>query len=235
MRGDVRIGLVIPALDEEQAIGQVVRSVPAWVDRIVVVDNGSRDRTAAEARTAGALVIAEGRRGYGSACLAGLERIRDCGVIVFCDADGSDVLDEMALLVDPILDGAAALVVGSRVRGRAEKGSLTRSQRMGNALACALMRLRWGARFTDLGPFRAIRRDALDALGMTEAGYGWTVEMQAKALRSRLRVGEAGVTYRRRIGTSKISGTVRGVLGAGSRILWVVARQALAPDVPPAA
>ena len=230
MRGGLSIGLVIPALDEEQAIGRVVRSAPAWVDRIVVADNGSRDRTAVEARAAGALVVVADRRGYGYACLAGLDETRDCDVIVFSDGDASDDLSETALLVDPILDGTAELVVGSRVRfrGRAERGALTPVQRSGNALACFLLRLRWGASFTDLGPFRAVRREALDALCMSETGYGWTVEMQAKALRARLPVGEVAVSYRKRIGTSKISGTLRGVVGAGSRILWVVARQAFA-------
>lgn len=228
MKGGLRVGLVIPALDEERAIGGVVRSVPAWVDRIVVADNGSRDRTATEARAAGALVVVDDRRGYGYACLAGLEETRDCDVIVFCDGDASDDLTEISLLVDPILAGTAELVVGSRVRGQAEKGALTPIQRSGNALACFLLRLRWGASFTDLGPFRAVRREALEALRMTETGYGWTVEMQAKALRARLPVGEVAVSYRRRIGISKISGTVRGVVGAGSRILWVVARQAIA-------
>jgi hypothetical protein len=149
-------------------------------------------------------------------------------VIVFCDGDASDDLSEMPLLVDPILARTADLVVGSRVRGRAETGALTPVQRFGNAFACFLLNLRWGASFTDLGPFRAVRREALEALRMTETGYGWTVEMQAKASRARLPVGEVAVSYRRRIGISKISGTVRGVVGAGSRILWVVAREALA-------
>ena len=225
MRGGLRVGLVVPALDEERAIGRVVRSAPAWVDRIVVADNGSLDRTAREARAAGALVVVQDRRGYGYACLAGLEETRDCDVIVFCDGDASDDLSEMPLLVDPILAGTAELVIGSRVRGRAEKGALSPVQRSGNALACFLLRLRWGASFTDLGPFRAVRREALDALCMRETGFGWTVEMQAKALRARLPVGEVAVSYRKRIGISKISGTVRGVVGAGSRILWVVARQ----------
>ena len=227
MRGGLRVGLVTPALDEERAIGRVVRFAPEWVDRVVVADNGSRDATAREARAAGALVVVEDRRGYGYACLAGLEETRDCDVIVFCDGDASDDLTEMLLLVDPILAGTADLVVGSRVRGRVEKGALTPVQRSGNALACSLLDLRWGPSFTDLGPLRAVGREALEALCLTETGYGWTVEMQAKALRARLPVGEVAVSYRRRVGISKISGTVRGVVGAGSRILWVVAREAL--------
>lgn len=230
MRQGLRIGLVIPALDEAASIGLVVRSVPPWVDRVVVADNGSSDQTAEVAAAAGAQVVREPRRGYGSACLAGAEAVRDCDVVVFADADGSDDLAEMNRVVAPILTGHAALVIGSRVRGRAEKGALTPQQRFGNALACLLIRLRWRVRFTDLGPFRAVTRQALDRLAMADPDYGWTVEMQVKAAQSSMAVVEVPVSYRRRIGRSKISGTVRGVLAAGAKILWVIARSAAQPS-----
>lgn len=222
-----RVALVIPALNEALSIATVVRSAPPWIDQIVVADNGSTDGTAFIAMQEGAAVVVERRRGYGSACLAGLAAVRDCDLVLFADADASDDLTEARLLVDPILSGNAVLVIGSRVLGRAEAGSLTPQQRFGNWLACALIRMRWGVRFSDLGPFRAITRDALDMLGMKDRGYGWTVEMQIKAVQQRLPVSEVPVSYRRRIGTSKISGTLRGVLAAGTKILLVIGRNAL--------
>lgn len=229
MRQGQRIGLVIPTLDEAASVGLVVRSAPPWVDRVVVADNGSRDGSGEVARAAGAVVVHEPRRGYGSACLAGLDAVRDCDIVAFTDADSSDDLTELGMLLAPILAGAADLVIGSRALGRAEPGALTPQQRFGNALACVLIRLRWGVRFTDLGPLRAVTRAALDALAMSDPGYGWTVEMQVKAARSGLAVAEVPVSYRRRIGRSKISGTLRGVLAAGAKILWVIAQHALMP------
>ncbi len=229
------IGVAIPAVNEEQAIGRVITAIPAWVDRIVVADNGSTDATAHVARTAGALVVHEPEPGYGAACLRALRELQDMDIIVFLDGDFSDHPQEMARLVTPIIRGEAQMVIGSRVRGWAEKGALTPQQVFGNWLACRLMALLWGARFTDLGPFRAIRREALANLEMADRNYGWTVEMQIKAARSGLPWREVPVSYRRRIGTSKVSGTLKGTVRAGSKILGLIAYHALfSPQTPPA-
>ncbi len=220
-----RVDIVIPALDEARSVGRVVRSIPRPPARaILVVDNGSTDATAAEARRAGAWVVHEPERGYGAACLAGIRALpSDTDVVVFLDADGSDDPMQLSLLLEPITAGTADLVVGSRVR-HAEAGALTPQQVAGNAVAAWWLRVRYGLPATDLGPFRAIRRAALDGLGMSDRGYGWTVEMQIKAARAGLRYREVPVSYRRRVGSSKISGTLRGALGASLRILTLLAR-----------
>ena len=210
MRHGQRIGAVIPALDEEQAIARVIADIPDWVDEIVVADNGSRDRTAAAASEAGARVVEERERGYGAACQAGIRALLAADIVVFLDGDYSDHPEEMAAIVDPIAAGQVELVVGSRVKGNAERGALTVQQRFGNRLACLLMQILWGVAYSDLGPFRAIRRDALEALAMTDRTYGWTAEMQINAARAGLKYLEVPVSYRPRIGTSKISGTLRG-------------------------
>ena len=226
MRDNSTVAVIIPALNEESAIGGVVAAIPAWVDDIIVVDNGSTDATAAIAGEAGARVIREPKRGYGAACLAGLAALSDPDIVVFMDGDASDLPGEMALLVDPIIQGRADLVIGSRVLGAREPGALTPQARFGNWLACRLIQLFWGKSYTDLGPFRAVRHRSLLALNMQDRDYGWTVEMQVKAVRRGLRVMETPVSYRRRIGASKISGTVRGVLGAGIKILYIIFREA---------
>jgi glycosyltransferase involved in cell wall biosynthesis len=226
MRIGHTIGVVIPALNEVRSIGLVVRAIPSWVDRIIVVDNGSSDGTGAAAQALGATVVVESERGYGAACLAGIAAVGAVDIIVFLDADNSDDPSEMALLVDPIIAGTAAFVVGSRRLGNCEPGALTPQQRFGNALACWLMARIWGRRHTDLGPFRAIRRTALQELGMRDRDFGWTVEMQIEAAVRGIPVTEVPVSYRKRIGTSKISGTVRGVVLAGTKILWVIGRSA---------
>lgn len=235
-----RIGVVIPALDEEAALPLVLREIPrAWVDVVVVSDNGSRDRTSEVARANGAHVVFEPRRGYGSACLAGLalllgreeqgvaprhdlafEPLGPNDIVVFLDADHSDHADELPLVVAPILAGQAQLSIGARRADAASRAALTAQQRFGNALACFLMRILFGARFTDLGPFRAIRVDALKHLAMVDRDYGWTVEMQLKSRVAGLSAVEVPVHYRPRIGTSKISGTLVGSVRAGWKILW---------------
>jgi glycosyltransferase involved in cell wall biosynthesis len=223
---------LIPALDEEISVGLVVSDLRrAGLAEIVVVDNGSRDATARVAREAGATVVPEGRRGYGSACLAGLASLRQDPpeIVVFVDADRSDDLTDLEALLRPLCEGRADLVIGSRALGRADPGAMTLPQRFGNWLATRLIRLGTGHRFTDLGPFRAIRWAALERLEMTDRGYGWTVEMQVKAARRGVVWTEVPVRYRRRVGRSKISGTVRGVVGAGSKILYTVAREVLRP------
>ena len=232
------VDVVIPALDEARSIGLVLAALPATVRRVVVADNGSTDGTAEVARAAGATVVAEPRRGYGRACLAGLAALRHAppDVVAFVDADFSDHPEELPALLAPIAAGRADLVIGSRVlgqrAGRVEAGALLPQARWGNALACSLMRARWGARFTDLGPFRAVRWDALEAIGMTDPTFGWTVEMQVRAAALGLRSLEVPVSYRRRVGVSKITGTLAGTVRAGATILWTIGVHALRRAAP---
>ena len=222
-----RIGVIIPALNEERAIAKVIGDIPAWVDQIIVADNGSQDMTADVARGCGAYVVCEPERGYGAACLAGIAALAQTDIIVFLDGDYSDYPQDMKALVAPILNGSSELVIGSRALGGAEPGSLTLQQRFGNRLATYLIGVFWGASFTDLGPFRAISAPALKALHMSDRDYGWTVEMQVKAARLGLSYSEVPVRYRVRIGTSKVSGTLKGTIFAGTKILSVIARHAL--------
>jgi rSAM/selenodomain-associated transferase 2/rSAM/selenodomain-associated transferase 1 len=232
MRNGSTIAVIIPAFNEEPSIGKVIDAIPEWIDDIVVVDNGSTDATAGVARSHGARVVAEPQRGYGSACLAGIAALESPDVVVFLDADFSDYPEEMALLVDPIVDDRADMVIGSRTIGQREPGALTPQALFGNWLACTLIRWFWKVSYTDLGPFRAIRHDSLRRLGMRDRTYGWTVEMQIKAVRGPIRVIEAPIGYRRRIGKSKISGTVKGVLGAGTKILATIFSEAFRPGLP---
>jgi glycosyltransferase involved in cell wall biosynthesis len=228
MRHAHHCSVIIPALNEEESIAGVIAEIPSWVDRILVADNGSTDRTAERAQDAGAQVVPAPKRGYGSACLAGIAAAGDTDIVIFVDGDLADYPDRMDTLVDPIARDGADMVIGSRVLGGAEAGSLTTTQRFGNWLACFLMRLFWGVRQTDLGPFRAISRTALKRLDMQDEDFGWTVEMQVKAAQQGMRVIEVPVPYRKRIGQSKISGTIRGTFAAGTKILWVIFRSALA-------
>jgi glycosyltransferase involved in cell wall biosynthesis len=225
MRANRSIAVVIPALDEEAAIGNVVRDIPAWVDKIIIADNGSTDRTAEVARAAGAIVVAEAEKGYGAACLKGIAAAGAVDVIVFMDGDHSDFGEDMATLVDPIIAGTADFVLASRVLGEREKGSLTPQQQFGNWLATTLIRLIWRVSYTDLGPYRAISRTALERLRMADRNYGWTVEMQIKAAEAGLRFAEVPGRYRRRIGQSKVSGTISGSVKAGYKILSIIGRQ----------
>ena len=224
-----RIVVVIPALDEEEAIGAVVREIPPIVHEVIVVDNGSRDRTPEAARAAGARVVSEPRRGYGHACLAGIAAAGDADVFVFLDGDHSDYPAQLVDVVAPILEGRADLVIGSRSRGRREAGAHPWHAVLGTRACVGLMNLLAGSRATDLGPFRAITAEALQRLDMRDRNYGWTVEMQVKAARQGLRVVEVPVDYRPRIGRSKVSGTVRGTVGAGTKIIATILRHAFAP------
>ncbi len=223
MKDGKLVNVVIPALNDELAIPRALSAMPAWVDRVIVVDNGSTDSTAQVAATGGAFVVHEPQRGYGASCLAGIAAIDHADVVVFLDADYSDDPALMGTLVEPIVAGKADLVIGSPALGKAEAGSLTLTQRFGNALACKLMRWNFGAGHTDLGSFRAVSLPALRRMHMTDRTYGWTVQMQVRAARLGLRVTEVPVSYRRRIGKSKISGTIRGVIGAGIKILGTIA------------
>lgn len=230
--GGLRVGVVMPALNEALALPQVLPALPPWLAEVIVVDNGSTDATAQVARSLGARVVSEPRRGYGRACLAGIAALSPAiDTVLFMDADAADRPSDIAALLAPIVAGGADLVIGSRTAG-AEPGALTPQQRFGNALACRLIRLGWGVAYSDLGPFRAIRREALTRLAMRDETWGWTVEMQVSAARHGLRVAEVPVAYRRRIGVSKISGTLSGTLRAGSKILWVIGREALRPRQP---
>jgi len=217
----LRVSVVMPARNEEASVGKVIDEIPrALVDRIIVADNGSTDATARVAREHGADVVHVPEAGYGRACLAGIAHAGNAAdVIVVLDADYSDHPSDLAALLAPIAAGEADFVIGSRVLGGAEPGALPWNQRAGNRLACRLFLLLYGARFTDMGPFRAIRCDALQRLEMRDLTYGWNVEMQAKAVIHGLRIREVPVRYRRRIGKSKISGTVRGTVRAGNRII----------------
>jgi glycosyltransferase involved in cell wall biosynthesis len=226
------LDVVVPARDEAGSLAGVLAALPregeGWrLRRVVVVDNGSRDRTAAVAREAGAEVVSEPDAGYGRACLAGLAHLRASppDAVVFVDGDHSDDPRELPRLLRPLLAGEADFVIGSRVLGEREPGAFTPAQVLGNRLAPALLRLLWGANTTDLGPFRVIRWATLESLGMRDRGFGWTVEMQARAARAGVRGAEVPVSYRRRrSGRSKISGTLAGSLRAGATILATLAR-----------
>ena len=218
--------MIIPAYNEGDSIAVVIEEIPEVVSEVVVVSNASTDDTEEKARQAGATVLQEDRKGYGYACLKGMEyvatRSNRADIIVFIDGDHSDYPEELMKLVQPIIDENMDMVIGARVSQLREKGSMTLQQVFGNWLATTLMRWFFGSTFTDLGPFRAIRYDKLLALQMEDKTYGWTVEMQLKALRKKLKYKEVPVRYRQRIGVSKVSGTVKGTIFAGVKILgWI--------------
>ena len=224
------VSVIIAALNEEEAIAHVINRVPrAVADEIVVVDNGSRDRTPEVAAAAGARVVHEPVAGYGRAFRAGLRSLSpECEIVVFLDGDGSDCPEMMDRLVTPISEGKAEFVIGSRTRGQREPGSMNFHQVFAGYMIGSFLRVLYGVRSTDMGPFRAIRRDTLDRLGLREETYGWPLEMQMRAARARVRTMEVPVDYRRRAGGhSKIAGTVRGSVLAASRILITLARLAL--------
>ena len=219
------IAVIIPAYNEEAAIGKVLKAIPrSLVKQVIVVDNGSTDGTAARALQVGAELVSEPRRGYGQACLSGIGALKNIDIVVFLDGDYSDYPEEMEALLAPIEQGTADLVIGSRTLGEHEKGALLPHARFGNALATWLIRRLFRVQYSDLGPFRAIRFDTLQRLRMEDRNFGWTVEMQVKAARLGVQIVEVPVRYRRRIGISKISGTLSGSMRAGYKILWTIFR-----------
>jgi len=223
------IDVIIPAFNEERSIGLVLRDIPRGLVReVIVCDNASTDATARRAREAGGTVVHQARKGYGSACLKGIEYICNKApsehpdIVVFLDGDHSDHPEQLAELIQPIVEEGCDLVIGSRALGDREAGSMTIPQLFGNWLATTLIRRLYGYRFTDLGPFRAVRWSRLLALEMEDPDFGWTVEMQVKAARQGLCCAEVPMRYRRRVGVSKVSGTIGGALMAGYKILWTI-------------
>lgn len=223
------VAVVIPAFNEEKAVGKVIAELPKeWVTEIIVCDNGSTDHTADVAQKAGATVVYQPEPGYGNACLKGLEYLKQKpqhpDIVVFIDGDYSDYPDELPLLLKPILEEGVDLVIGSRETGERQKGSMTPVQIFGNWLATTLIRWLYSYHFTDLGPFRAIKWAPLMQMKMADKNYGWTVEMQIKAAKMKLTTAEVDVSYRPRIGVSKVSGTLKGAFMAGYKILWLIFR-----------
>ncbi len=221
-----QIKVIIPAYNEQDSIASVIKDIPTIVDEIIVISNNSTDNTEENAKNAGATVLKENRKGYGYACLKGMDYIADQknkpDIIVFLDGDYSDYPEQLTEIVAPIINNNIDFVIGARVKRLREHGSMTPQQVFGNWLATFLMKLFFGAKFTDLGPFRAIKYDKLLALNMEDKTYGWTVEMQLKALKQKFTYIEIPMKYRNRIGVSKVSGTVKGSIMAGVKILgWI--------------
>lgn len=220
------IKVIIPAFNEEKSIAKVIAEIPDFVEEIVVVNNNSTDQTLQAASKAGATVLTEKSKGYGYACLKGLDYLsqkdKTPDVLVFLDGDFSDFPQELTKIIQPIIEDRADFVVGARVKELRERGSLTPQQVFGNWLACFLMKILYQSNFTDLGPFRAIRWSTLEKLKMSDKTYGWTIEMQLKVLRQKIAYQEIPVSYKKRIGVSKVSGTVKGTIFAGTKIIgWI--------------
>jgi glycosyltransferase involved in cell wall biosynthesis len=221
------VDVIIPAFNEEESISKVITDIPQnLVREIIVCNNASKDNTAIVAHNHGATVVDQPLMGYGNACLKGIARIDKKeikpDIVVFLDGDYSDYPEEMPLLLDPIIEQDMDMVIGSRALGNLEKGSMMPQQVFGNWLATTLIKLFYGYEFTDLGPFRAIRYDKLKQIGMNDKTYGWTVEMQVKAAKAKFKCSEVPVNYRVRIGKSKVSGTIKGTILAGHKILWTI-------------
>lgn len=221
---------IIPALNEEASVGKVIADLPDIISSIIVCDNGSTDRTVQVASEAGAQVVTEPERGYGAACLKAVSAVPEStDILLFIDGDYSDYPQEAVDVLRPIIEDQADMVIGSRMMTRKVHHALPPVAAFGNWLTSWLIRLRWGIKFTDIGPFRAIRFEAYQRLGMCDRNFGWTTEMQVKAVKQKLRCIEVPVSYRPRIGVSKISGTISGSIRAGAKFLWIFLREAVTP------
>lgn len=218
------IVVIIPAVNEEESLPYVLKDIPKFVDEIIVVDNGSTDNTIKAAKDNGATVLSESERGYGAACLKGIDYIqnKNFDIVVFLDGDFSDHPEEMDLVVKPIINNDYDMVIGSRIIGNREKGAMLPQALFGNWLSTFLIKLFWNYKFTDLGPFRAIKYDSLMKLKMVDRNFGWTVEMQIKAAKQKLKCTEVPVSYRKRIGKSKVTGTISGTIKASYKILYLI-------------
>lgn len=229
MNNKPNIVVIIPAHNEEKSIGKVIEGIPKdWVNTVIVCSNNSTDNTVDVAKTEGAIVLEESKKGYGWACMKGINYAKNLtpqpDIIVFMDGDYSDYPEELPHVVNPIINQNIDLVIGSRAKGQKEAGSMTFPQRFGNWLSTRLMRLFYGVKYSDLGPFRAIKLEKLLALNMQEMTFGWTIEMQIKAAKQKMTYTEVPVNYRVRIGESKVSGTLKGAVMAGIKILWCIAK-----------
>ena len=226
MIDDKKIVVIIPAFNEEESLPKVIKDIPDFVDEIVVADNGSNDNTVAVAKKSGATVVTENERGYGAACLKAIDYIKNKSydIIVFLDGDYSDHPEEMFNVVEPIIKKDFDLVIGSRMLGKREKGAMLPQAIFGNWLSTFLIKLFWNYKFTDLGPFRAIKYSSLLKLNMQDRNFGWTVEMQIKAAKQKLKTTEVPVRYRKRIGKSKVTGTLKGTVKASVKILYLIFR-----------
>ena len=224
MIGSNRIVVIIPAFNEEQSLPKVIADIPSFADEIIVVDNGSTDMTAKAAQDAGATVLTENEKGYGAACLKAIDYIKDKNydIVVFLDGDYSDFPEEMNLVVEPIIKEDYDLVIGSRMIGKMEKGAMLPQAIFGNWLASFLIKLFWGYKFTDLGPFRAVKYSSFVKLNMADRNYGWTVELQVNAAKQKMKSTEVPVSYRKRIGKSKVTGTLSGTVKASAKILYLI-------------
>lgn len=219
-----KVVVIIPAFNEEESLPLVIKDIPSFVDEIIVTDNGSSDKTFEVAQKSGATVLKESEKGYGAACLKAIDYIKDkkYHIVVFIDGDYSDHPEEMNLVVEPIINNDYDLVIGSRMVGKREKGAMLPQAVFGNWLATFLIKLFWNYKFTDLGPFRAIKYSSLIKLNMQDRNFGWTVEMQIKAAKQKMKTTEVPVSYRKRIGQSKVTGTIKGTIKASYKILYLI-------------
>ena len=231
MIDDKKIVVIIPAFNEEESLPKVIKDIPDFVDEIIIANNGSTDKTVEVAKESGATVVTEIKRGYGAACLKAIEYIKDKNlsadrqdydIVVFIDGDYSDYPEEMNLVIEPIINNDYDLVIGSRMSGKRQKGAMLPQAMFGNWLASFLIKLFWNYKFTDLGPFRAIKYSSLLKLNMQDRNFGWTVEMQIKAAKQKMKCVEVPVSYRKRIGESKVTGTIKGTVKASGKILYLI-------------
>jgi glycosyltransferase involved in cell wall biosynthesis len=224
MIDDKRIVVIIPAFNEEESLPKVIADIPKFVDEIIVANNGSTDKTEEVAKSLGVIVLNEYEKGYGAACLKAIEHIKNkqIDIVVFLDGDYSDHPQEMNFIVEPIINNEADLVIGSRMLGKRQKGAMLPQAIFGNWLSTFLIKLFWNYKFTDLGPFRAIKYSSLQKLKMQDRNFGWTVEMQIKAAKHKMKCKEVPVSYRKRIGKSKVTGTIKGTVKASAKILYLI-------------